>query len=116
MLAKLNSFATINLKKVPNTGVNHAFLSATLIEKSVIRYTPSGTAIITLNLMHTSQVQQAGSIRTIQFNLEAIALDTITALISPLNIGELYTFEGFWAPAHYRFKKITFHILHLLIN
>jgi primosomal replication protein N len=94
-------------------GINQATLSATVLQKSVVRYTPAGVAIMNLHLEHSSQVQQAKSFRTIQFSIEAIALDDIALLVNGLNIGETYTFEGFWAPAHYRTQRITFHILAL---
>jgi primosomal replication protein N len=97
-----------------NVGINYAILSAVLLQKSVLRYTPAGVAVITLHLEHSSQVQQANSLRAIQFSIEATALDTIALTADTLNTGDVYTFEGFWAPAHYRTQRLTFHILALV--
>ncbi|MEN9911783.1 MAG: hypothetical protein RI956_227 [Pseudomonadota bacterium] len=96
-----------------SVGINHAVLSAVLLQKSVLRYTPAGVAVMTLNLEHNSQVQQANSLRVVQFSIESTALDSIALTSNNLNIGDIYTFEGFWAPAHYRTQRLTFHILAL---
>ncbi len=102
-----------DIKDKTSAGINCARLSAVLVQKSVLRYTPAGVAVMTLNLEHNSQIQQANSLRAVQFSIEATALDAIALISNKLNIGNVYTFEGFWAPAHYRTQRLTFHILAL---
>ena len=91
--------------------MNEAWLSGVLIQLSVLRYTPAGVAVVTVEIDHTSQVMQAGSPRAVAFNLEATALDDAAITVSQLQLGQQYSFKGFWAPAHYRTKRLGFHIL-----
>jgi primosomal replication protein N len=94
--------------------VNQARLSGALVSLSVLRYTPAGVAVTTLGLDHTSTVEQAGAPRTIAFHLEATALGDAALAASHLQLGQHYTFEGFWAPAHYRTQRLGFHITQLV--
>jgi primosomal replication protein N len=90
--------------------VNQARLSGVLVSLSVLRYTPAGVAVTTLEIDHTSMVEQAGSHRAIAFNLEATALGDAALATSHLQLGQHYAFDGFWAPAHYRTKRLSFQI------
>jgi primosomal replication protein N len=90
--------------------VNQARLSGVLVSLSVLRYTPAGVAVTTLEIDHASTVEQAGSHRAIAFNLEATALGDAALATSHLQLGQHYAFDGFWAPAHYRTKRLGFHI------
>lgn len=94
--------------------VNQARLSGVLVSLSVLRYTPAGVAVTTLELDHTSTVEQAGSHRAIAFNLEATALGDAALTSSHLSIGQHYVFEGFWAPTHYRTKRLGFQITQVI--
>jgi primosomal replication protein N len=94
--------------------MNEVCLSGVLIQLSVLRYTPAGVAVMTLEIDHTSQVMQAGSSRAIAFTLEATALDDAALAVSQLQLGQSYSFKGFWAPAHYRTKRLGFHILQVI--
>jgi primosomal replication protein N len=85
-----------------------------VVQLSVLRYTPSGVAMLTLEIDHACQVFQAGSHRAISFSLEITALGDAAIAASQLMLGSIYTFEGFWAPAHYRTKRIGFHLLHIV--
>jgi primosomal replication protein N len=94
--------------------MNEVCLSGVLIQLSVLRYTPAGVAVVTLELDHTSQVEQAGAFRAVAFTLEATALDEAAIAVSQLQLGQSYTFKGFWAPAHYRTKRLGFHISYVI--
>jgi primosomal replication protein N len=94
--------------------VNQARLSGLVVALSVLRYTPAGLAVMTLELDHTSTVEQAGSSRAIAFNLEATALGDAALAVSQLVLGQQVTFAGFWAPAHYKTKRLTFHITQVI--
>lgn len=94
--------------------MNEVCLSGVLIQSSALRYTPAGVAVMTIDIDHTSTVMQAGSNRAIAFTLEATALDDAALAVSQLQLGQHYTFKGFWAPAHYRTKRLGFNILQVL--
>jgi primosomal replication protein N len=93
--------------------INKACLSGVILEQSALRYTPAGIAILTMQLNHYSQVIQADTLRTLQFNVEAIGLGDIALTLNTLLIGESYTFEGFWTPVHYKTQRFCFQILAL---
>jgi primosomal replication protein N len=93
--------------------LNEAIFSGKLLQLSALRYTPSGMAVCTLELEHASQIIQAGNPRALLFTVEATALGEAALAVAPLQLGETYTFTGFWAPAHYRSKRIGFNVLSL---
>jgi primosomal replication protein N len=103
-----------NLPDMSSAGINRATLSALVMQRSVLRYTPAGVAVMTLGLEHQSQIVQASGTRHVAFSLEATALEAAALATQALIIGESYTFEGFWALAHYRTQRLAFHILAVL--
>ena len=70
--------------------------------------------MLTLEIDHASHVIQAGSSRAIAFSLEITALGDAALAASQLMLGKTYVFEGFWAPAHYRTKRLGFQITQVI--
>ena len=68
-----------------------------------------------LELDHQSQVDLIDSVRQLSFTVEAVALGDAALAVNELSLGNHHEFEGFWAPAHHRTKRIGFHVLRVLV-
>ena len=101
----------VNQASLNSIGLNQARLTGTVVQLSVLRYTPAGVAVMNIELDHHSQVLQASSERAIMFTIDATALGEVALKVAELDLGKQYTFDGFWAPAHHRTKRMGFHIL-----
>ena len=91
--------------------INQARLSGVLVQRSELRYTPSGVAVLELEIDHQSTVLQAGSERSIMFTVEARVLGDVALAVHALVLGKTHEFAGFWAPLHHKTKRLGFHVL-----
>ena len=79
--------------------MNRLLLSATLLERGALRYTPAGLPALDLVLQHASEVEQAGHPRKVSLEIRALAIGDITVPIARLALGSSATFAGFLASA-----------------
>jgi primosomal replication protein N len=92
--------------------VNRLLLSATLLERGALRYTPAGLPALDLVLSHASEVEQAGHRRRVSLEIKALAVGEITAPLGRLALGSAATFAGFLASARNR-RGSVFHVTEL---
>jgi len=57
--------------------LNRVGLTASLVEREPIRYTPAGVPIVGLKLSHRSVQREAGTDRTVEMEISAIAADLV---------------------------------------
>lgn len=84
-------------------------LTATVIERGVLRYTPAGLPAIDLQLEHASEVVEAGQSRNVKVSIKAVALGIQAEVLSRQVLGSCWRFNGFLATPHSR-KHPVFHI------
>jgi len=89
--------------------VNQLVLSAQLLERGAVRYTPAGLPVIDMCLKHESQVQEAGTPRKVSMELKAVVIGGLSQRVSALGIGESACFTGFLA-AQRNGRGTVFHI------
>ena len=75
--------------------MNRVVLSAQLVERGAMRYTPAGLPACDFSLKHESQVTEAGQPRQIFMEMRAVAIGDITQRLAKLEIGAAGTFAGF---------------------
>lgn len=75
--------------------MNRVLLSAQLIERATMRYTPAGLPALDIRLAHASQVVHAGSPRQISLEVHATAIGDIALDIEKLAVGTTAMFTGF---------------------
>ena len=75
--------------------MNRLVLTACLIERGSLRYTPAGLPALDLSLKHESQVSQGGGQRQVSMEIKARAVGDITARLSQLELGSTHGFAGF---------------------
>ncbi len=90
--------------------MNQLKVVATVVEKSVLRYTPAGIPIATATLVHDSKQEQAGGQRQVEFEIPAIAAGEISKRFLDIELGAPMCFTGFLARKNRNSKSIVFHV------
>jgi len=87
-------------------------LSATLVERGVLRYTPAGLPALDLSLKHESQVTQDGQARKVSVEIRARAIGEITQRVAKLEMGSEHGFAGFLGSQR-NGRGVVFHVTEL---
>jgi len=87
-------------------------LSATLVERGVLRYTPAGLPALDLSLRHESQVMQDGQARKVSVEIRARAIGEITQRVAKLEMGSDHGFAGFLGSQR-NGRGVVFHVTEL---
>jgi primosomal replication protein N len=90
--------------------LNRLGLTAALVEREAIRYTPAGVAIVGLKLSHQSVQREAGADRTVELEISAIAADRLALRMDRVALGTELKLEGFLAPRRRNVKALVLHI------
>ena len=96
--------------------LNHLKLTAHLVAKDAVRYTPAGQPVINCQLQYQGQVEEAGAARKIEMNITAIIIGPSYRLIETMELGQLAEFEGFIAHKSLRSQALVFHITNINFN
>lgn len=92
--------------------MNRLVLTAQLVERGALRYTPAGLPALDLSLMHESEVTQDGKPRKIWFDIRARAIGDITARVEKLELGSTHGFVGFLGSQR-NGRGVVFHVTEL---
>jgi primosomal replication protein N len=92
--------------------MNRLVLTAQLVERGAMRYTPAGLPALDLSLKHESEVTQDGQPRKVSLEIRARAIGAITQRLSGLDIGSTHGFAGFLGPQR-NGRGIVFHVTEL---
>jgi len=95
---------------------NLLILTASLIAKDTIRYTPTGLSVIDCQLHHDGEVYEANQMRQIRMSVEAIAIGEIHQEINKMNLGASAVFEGFLTQKTLRNERLVFHITKITLD
>ncbi len=75
--------------------MNRVLLSAQILERKALRYTPAGLPALDLVLQHESQVVEAQLNRKVQLEVRAVAIGPIAEQLNRQAIGEPIAVAGF---------------------
>jgi primosomal replication protein N len=75
--------------------MNRLVLSAQLVQRGAMRYTPAGLPALDMSLKHESQVSQEGQARKVSVEVKARAVGEITHRLAKLELGSEHGFAGF---------------------
>lgn len=89
--------------------MNRLVLSATLAERSAVRYTPAGLVALDLVLRHESEVSEDGTPRKVSMDIKAVALGSITRQVGAMALGSPASFAGFLASGR-NGRGVIFHV------
>ena len=89
--------------------MNRLVLSATLVERAALRYTPAGLPALDLTLKHESEVSEDGQPRKVSMVMKAVAIGAITQMLRVLELGSSGHYAGFITSAR-NGRGLMFHI------
>jgi len=89
--------------------VNRLVLSARVVERGTLRYTPAGIPALDLALKHESEVSEDGHPRKVSLEIRALAIGEVTQAVAALALGASGSFGGFVAAAR-NGRGLRFHI------
>jgi primosomal replication protein N len=87
-------------------------LSARVVERGALRYTPVGLPALDLKLQHAATVTEDGRPRKVSMEIRAVALGSITQDLTALALGSAGSFAGFLAASR-NGRGLLFHITSL---
>jgi len=93
--------------------LNHFILTAALVAKEALRYTPAGIPVIECQLDHSGEVQEAGAARKVRMSLDAMAIGSVYQQLDQMVLGSVARFEGFLTHKSLRSQRLVFHITHI---
>ena len=92
--------------------MNRLLLSARLIERGALRYTPAGLPALDFRLEHQSELSEENQVRRVSVQIRAIAIGAITQTLIALALGDAGTFAGFIAGTR-NGRGLLFHVTSL---
>ena len=92
--------------------MNRLVLSAELVERSALRYTPAGLPALDVMLKHASEVSEDSQPRKVSMEMRAVAIGAITQPLAALALGRLAIFAGFLTSAR-NGRGLVFHVTEL---
>ncbi len=90
--------------------MNALRLTASIVEREALRYTPAGIPVIEFRLLHTSEQVEAEIARQVEFEAHAIAIGTVSRSIAAAPMGVALEFQGFLAAKSKQSKALVFHV------
>jgi len=90
--------------------VNHFTISAGIVERQPVRYTPAGVPVATLTLAYAGEEMEAGSMRQLRFEMPAVAIGDTALAVQRVEMGTGVVWKGFLAPKKQGSKQLDFHI------
>lgn len=85
-------------------------LDGELIERGAVRYTPAGVPVLDCRLRHRSEQIEAGLPRSIEFEINAVALGDLAPVVNRVHPGDRLEVDGFLAPSRKGSSSLTLHI------
>lgn len=92
------------------SGVNQFTVTARLISKSVLRYTPAGLPVCEFELEHDSVQLEATKPRQVRCELQALAMGAAAHQVDGLDVGRVLDWQGFIALRSHKSKSLRFHV------
>jgi primosomal replication protein N len=92
--------------------MNRLVLTAQLVQRGALRYTPAGLPALDLSLKHESEVMQDGTPRKVWFEIKARAVGEITQRVASVEMGSSHGFAGFLGSQR-NGRGVVFHVTEL---
>lgn len=93
--------------------MNRLQLTASIVEREPLRYTPAGVPIASCTLHHMAQVVEAGVVRQVELTLPALAAGAASGKLEGREMGVETLFTGFLAKKNRNARTLVFHITEL---
>ncbi len=90
--------------------VNRVELTARMNRTEPLRHTPAGIPVLHFMLEHESQVQEAGALRRVTLELQAVALGDLAQSLAETDNGTPIQATGFLAPQRQGSDRLVLHL------
>lgn len=90
--------------------MNQLVLRGRLVQREALRYTPAGVAVVEAVFHHDDEAIEAGLVRRVRFELEAVAVGAAALRVAALELGVTARLTGFLATRSHRTRKLRMHI------
>ena len=90
--------------------MNRVELTAHLTQLEPLRHTPAGIPVLQLGLEHRSEVEEAGSARTVVLEMPAVALGSLAESLAGAEYPSEVRVVGFLAPKRQGSNQLVLHI------
>ena len=95
---------------------NECVLTGRLIERNELRHTPAGLAALNFRIGHVSEQVEAGKSRSVNLEIDGVALGEVAQKLSTAAQEAEYWFEGFLAMRSKLSRQPVFHVNRFDLN
>ena len=95
---------------------NQVVLSGKLIERNELRHTPAGLAALNFRIGHVSEQVEAGRPRSVNLEMDGVALGEVAQKLSKAAHEAEYRFEGFLAMRSKLSRQPMLHVNRFELN
>jgi primosomal replication protein N len=92
------------------SGTNRLHLSARLVERDALRYTPAGIALLEFRVEHVSEQVEADTPRQVKLEMSCLAAERDARLLSQAQLGIEMELAGFVAPRGRSSRSLVLHV------
>ena len=85
-------------------------MTAILIQRDVVRYSPSGIPVLDCVLRHRSEIVEAGQSRSVELEMPSIAFQSVVHRLAVCPLDSAHRFTGFLANRSKKSNRAIFHI------
>ncbi len=96
--------------------MNAVSLSARLIQRDPLRFTPAGIPVLGFRVQHDSMQREAGSERRIEMELAAVAMAEQALRLERVELGRGLAVSGFLAPRRRNSRGVVLHVTGFELN
>ncbi len=89
---------------------NSVAISAVLVEKKPLSYTPAGIAVFEARFHYAGEQFEAAAMRKVEFDFTAMSFADTAVRLDKIQPGERIQMRGFLAQRSLRSSKLTIHI------
>lgn len=95
---------------------NSIVISAVLVEKKELCYTPTGIAVFEAKCHYAGQQFEARAMRKVEFDFTAMSFADTATRLDKVELGKTLEMKGFIAQRSLRSSKLTVHITEFKIR
>jgi len=101
------------LSEPANRAVNRLEISGVVIGLQALRHTPAGVPVVEFRLKHASERSEAGALRKVNAEIDAVAFEAQARLLAAGPLGRLLKAEGFLCARSRQSKKPVLHVTNI---
>ena len=96
--------------------INAVQITASLVDKHELKYTPAGIAVFEGTFHYSGDVYEAGGMRHLEFDFSAVSFADTAVGLEKTALGSKVHMKGFLSPRTMRFSRLTVHVTEYKIN